>query len=118
MTEKLYFNKVEDLEGVFSTVCSWGDQKGKIYEAEWYELIVDGDDDAFVTANPELKFKLILQEGGGEGGAEDCRSVFKVGDQYFMVNYNYYSYNGFDFDYASITEVEPYEKIVIDYRPV
>lgn len=56
---------------------------------------------------------LVQQEGGGEGGAEDCFAVFSWKDKYYRVNYNYYSYHGYDnLDMESIYEVFPKEKVV------
>lgn len=69
---------------------------------------------------PEI-FKVIEQEGGGEGGAENCHSVIEVqfGEwtgKLIKVFYNYYSHHGYDFDYAEAREVAPVQRMVTFYE--
>jgi hypothetical protein len=60
-------------------------------------------------------FTLMECDGGGEGGSEDCNSIIKVGERYFQCNYNYYSYEGFDYSYHKIFEVTPKTVEVVQY---
>lgn len=66
------------------------------------------------------KLEVVEQEGGGEGGAEDCVAVFKWKDKYYQVEYSYYSYNGYETDGSNNTviEVKPVEKTITVYEPV
>jgi len=69
--------------------------------------------------NEILEYKHIEQEGGGEGGAEDCHTVFKVKGKFFRVDYSYYSHYGSNYDNIvnSLTEVFPKEVTVTVYTP-
>jgi hypothetical protein len=58
----------------------------------------------------------LEQEGGGEGGAEDCHAVFKFKDVVYKVFYNYYSYVGFNLYDDILTIVEPKEKTITVYE--
>lgn len=60
--------------------------------------------------------KWIEQDGGGEGGAESCYTVFKWKDNFYKITYNYYSFHGYDFDYSEIYRVTPVEKTVTVYE--
>lgn len=55
----------------------------------------------------EMGYKLISQDGGGEGGGEYCESVFQIGGIFYKTQYSYYSYNGFEYDYISLKKVQP-----------
>ena len=65
----------------------------------------------------------VDQEGGGEGEGEHWHCVFKVEKNgklvghYYIPGY-YQSHNGTEIEWDSIYEVEPYEKMVIDWRAV
>lgn len=61
-------------------------------------------------------FEFIEQEGGGEGGAEDCHMVFKWKEKFYRLEYSYYSYHGTDFDGAIMYEVTPTQKMVTVYE--
>ena len=61
-------------------------------------------------------YELLEQDGGGEGGSEWCHSVFKLNNKTFKITYNYYSHNGFDYDYAEATEVKAVTKTVTVYE--
>lgn len=77
----------------------------------WYdvdEVILDGFEDIGV--------KLVGQDGGGEGGAEDCYSVLEIDGVFYKVFYSYYSHHGYEFDYASVKVVTPKEKLVTVYE--
>lgn len=74
------------------------------------ELILEG-------RNKPKDYKFITQEGGGEGGSEDCYAVFQWKDKYYRVDYNYYSYNGYEnLDMEDIYEVFPQERTVTFYE--
>lgn len=61
--------------------------------------------------------KHIEQDGGGEGGSEDCYAVFQWKDRYYRVDYNYYSYHGYEnLDMENIYEVFPQERTVTFYE--
>lgn len=57
-------------------------------------------------------YEHIESEGGGEGGAKACHTVFKWKGQAYMINYSYYSYHGYDYYDDALTMVEPTEKTV------
>jgi len=60
---------------------------------------------------------LVEQDGGGEGGDEDCHSVLKIGSKFLKFHYSYKSYSGFSFwDESSCVEVCPQKVEVIQYR--
>ena len=62
-------------------------------------------------------FELIEQEGGGEGGAEECHSVFKWKDKYYRTEYSYYSYHGYEnVSMDNIWEVTPKQKTITVYE--
>lgn len=61
-------------------------------------------------------YEHLEQEGGGEGGAEDCHAVFKYKDTIYMMHYNYYSHHGYEFDYMAAFIVEPVQKMVTVYE--
>ncbi len=44
-----------------------------------------------------LEYEHLQQEGGGEGGAEDCYGVFKIKDKTFKAYYQYRSHEGHDY---------------------
>jgi len=65
----------------------------------------------------------VEQVGGGEGSGEHWHSVIKAESRavpgtsrYFYIPGWYASYNGTEIEYSSIYEVEPYEKVVIDWK--
>jgi hypothetical protein len=65
----------------------------------------------------EIKgFEFIEQDGGGEGGAEDCYSIVKVDGVFYKVTYAYYSHHGFETDYAGVFKVTPREKTITVYE--
>jgi hypothetical protein len=73
-----------------------------------YEIV-----EGYVSHND---YEHIYQEGGGEGGAEYCESVFKWKGKYYKITYNYYSYTGYRFDSAEMGEVFPTEKTITVYE--
>ena len=65
--------------------------------------------------------QVVDQRGGEEGSGEHWHCVFKVEKNgtlmghYYIPGY-YQSYNGTEIEWDSIYEVEPYEKMVIDWK--
>ncbi len=55
------------------------------------------------------------QEGGGEGGAEYCFTIFEFDGKILKLEYSYYSHHGYDFGCAEIKEVTASEKTVTVY---
>lgn len=67
-----------------------------------------------------IGYKHLEQEGGGEGGAEDCHGVFSFKGKIYRGCYSYYSYNGHEYDYieSTLQEVKPVEKTIIVYEAI
>lgn len=81
------------------------------WDDEWVDVdILMGD----FPENNRVEF--IEQEGGGEGGAEDCYSVIRVDGVFYKVFYNYYSHDGFNTEYAEVRVVQPKEKLITVYE--
>lgn len=67
--------------------------------------------------------ECVDQEGGGEGEGEHWHSVIKAESRavpgsarYFYIPGYYASYDGTTIDYDYAFEVEPFEKVVIDWK--
>ena len=62
----------------------------------------------------DWEYKHISCEGGGEGGAEACEAIFSLKGEYFKVQYQYRSHEGYEYsDIAhTLTKVTPKEKTV------
>ena len=58
----------------------------------------------------------LEQDGGGEGGSEDCYTVFSIGDITYKVTYNYYSHLGFETGYAQAYIVTPVQRTITAYE--
>ena len=63
-------------------------------------------------------YELIESEGGGEGGAEYCYSVFKLLGKIFRGEYSYYSHDGYHFEdiFQTLKEVKPVQKTITVYE--
>lgn len=96
--------------------------------SNYIEDIIDGlpDDKRNLIDAKEFKnylrenkiFEISQQEGGGEGGGEECYTVMKVGDRYFLFEYTYYSHHGFDiFESSKVVEVKPRQVEVTKFFP-
>ena len=70
------------------------------------------------TLSKNNRFKILLEEGGGEGGSEDVEFVFQLDDYYFLCHFNYYSYHGYDFDNLTVQLCEPKPVMVTQYHPI
>lgn len=114
------FTSVKDFDGKIGAISTWGEDKGKPYEVDFgYEILrAEPDEEMFLMEDQSVKVQCVEYSGGGEGGSQDCRSILKIGDQFFSVHYSYFSYDGFDYSYAAVFEVQPFEKIVTDYKLV
>lgn len=119
--EEKYMSKYlgqEKAEALLQEIADAGIEEGlEYYDSDmrlselFEENLVDGWGDLPKGA------EHITQEGGGEGGAEDCYAVFKWKDKYYRVDYNYYSYHGYDnLDMENIYEVFPQERTVTFYE--
>jgi hypothetical protein len=91
-----------------------------------------GLDRAEFVQNIDSKIRLVYdnftltcvdQVGGGEGSGEHWHSVIKAESRavlgtsrYFYIPGWYASYNGTEVEYDGLYEVEPYEKVVIDWK--
>lgn len=64
----------------------------------------------------EVEVEHVEQEGGGEGGGEYCYTVFKLGNKFYKVEYNYYSHQGYDTDCAALYEVTPKQQTITVYE--
>ena len=85
---------------------AWGD----IHVSEWYKIKYQAIDKILM----ECGYEHIDQDGGGEGGSEDCYGVFKLGGKIYKAEYSYYSYSGHEYYGISDTlvEVEPKTKTI------
>jgi hypothetical protein len=64
----------------------------------------------------EIGISIKSMEGGGEGGAESCHSIFALGDKLYKIRYSYYSYIGYEIDDdAELIEVIPKMIEVVSY---
>ena len=79
------------------------------------DFLIEGGDDVEWEGK---KIEMIEQDGGGEGGGEDCYSVFSVnnGEMYLKAIYNYYSYDGFNTEYGTVSQVTPRQKTITVYE--
>lgn len=92
------------------------DDENELFRTDKYEDRSLDFEERFVRVSPsDVGCEHINQDGGGEGGAEFCQTVFKWKGKFYMMTYNYYSHHGFDFDYAELYEVEPKVKEVTVY---
>ena len=90
----------------------------------YYASDLKSDDislDKFKEAFKELldnNYAHVSSEGGGEGGAEYCESVFKYRDKYYKVYYYYYSHQGYETKdiHETICEVTPKQKVITVYE--
>lgn len=83
--------------------------EGTVFSMCLSDILLD-----YFDENPRVE--VMQQEGGGEGGAENCFTVLRVDDNYYKVFYNYYSHEGFCYDYAEVRLVSPKEKTITVYE--
>jgi len=67
-----------------------------------------------------LDCEHMESEGGGEGEGEYCYGVIRIKDKYYKAEWQYYSYDGCDYDNieSSIQEVVPKQKTITVYESV
>lgn len=81
-----------------------------------------GDWDTYKKSQQEFLEKFdyehLDQDGGGEGGSEDCYGVFRFMGKIYKAYYNYYSYHGYEYDgiTENLKEVKPVQKTVTVYE--
>lgn len=63
-------------------------------------------------------YKWVDGEGGGEGQGEYCYGVIQLGESFFKAEWEYYSYNGCEFDWIerTVKEVTPKQKMIVVYE--
>lgn len=86
------------------------------------------DEYSFYDVQDPIQFgdwlvQVVDQQGDGEGQGEHWHCVFKVEKNGELVGHYYIpgwyqSHNGTEIEWSDIYEVEPYEKVVIDWRAV
>lgn len=66
----------------------------------------------------EFGYEHLDQEGGGEGGAENCYGVFKLKGKIYKSEYGYRSYVGYYYDdiLEDLREVQPVQKTITVYE--
>lgn len=81
-------------------------------------LMCEGDIEYYKDLCNQLQYKHLEQEGGGEGGAEYCYGVFKLGDTIYKAEYQYYSHDGHEYYdiLDTIQEVKPVQKTITVYE--
>lgn len=58
----------------------------------------------------------VVEHEGGEGQGELAMLVIKIGDEFYKMDYSYYSYNGFDTEGCSFRKVKPVVREVTFYE--
>lgn len=138
--ELMEFHQADSLSELLYAMCSGDIYFGADYEweNEWpsYDLYksdrVEYDRLSSLRENERVEkyephcesvrlkygYEHLEQEGGGEGGAEDCHGVFKLGDKYYKASYRYYSHHGHDYDdiESTLHEVTPSEVTITVYK--
>ena len=92
---------------------SWMPEEGSEVE-DICEFLLGFQEGDYIKNGVSLKH--LEQDGGGEGGSEDCYTVVQFGDKYYKIAYSYYSHDGFDYSYADVYEVTPVERLVTFYE--
>ena len=66
----------------------------------------------------QFEYEHISQDGGGEGGSEECHGVFTVYGKIYKAEYSYYSHSGHDTDeiLSTLREVKPVQKTITVYE--
>lgn len=91
-----------------------GAEESYSYDGDFYENIMWNRDPIRLDVLGE-EAVMVEREGGSEGDGDYMHVVFKVGDQLFMKEGYYNSWDSNDWD-GSLEEVEPYEVTVTKYR--
>lgn len=78
---------------------------------------VSGCVEEFILEQPAVVgLTWLLQEGGGEGGAEQCEVIFSWKDVCYAIYYSYYSHDGYAIAAEELYIVTPEEKTVTVYK--
>jgi hypothetical protein len=66
----------------------------------------------------DVEYTHLQQEGGGEGGSEDCFGVFSLNGIIYKAEYSYFSYDGHNYDdiLSTLKVVEAKEKTITVYN--
>lgn len=83
-------------------------------EYEFADFIIE--DGSKILGENGLIIENIETEGGGEGGSEYCYTIVKVNEDFYKIEYSYYSYEGFELSDASMTKVYPKQKTITVYE--
>ena len=57
-----------------------------------------------------------LENNGGESEGEYAETVIRFKDKIYSFHYNYYSHDGFNYDYIAVSEVQPVQRLVTFYE--
>lgn len=92
-----------------------GDEYPEHSELSWKEC-----GNLFDKLLNESDCEHMESDGGGEGEGEYCYGVIRLKDKYYKAEWQYYSYNGCDYDYikSSVHEVVPKQKTITVYESV
>ena len=122
--DTLVYQLCEDDQDDFNKPgLDYPDRKGR----DWSDPSFQAERDAYFTErekhieevlNEAGGYEHLEQEGGGEGGAEACYGVFRLGDKIYKGFYSYYSYEGDRYDDIAegLVEVQPKVKTVTVYE--
>lgn len=98
---------------------SWNDER---YDSLWkeYRNIRSKFENEF-TEKYNIDYEHIEKVGGGEGDGESVYGVFRLGNEYFRADWQYYSHYGYSDDYDDnshnlIYKVVPKERVVTVYE--
>ena len=83
-----------------------------------YDNYLDCDSEKLDELLKKYDYELIENCGGGEGGAEDCTSVFKFDGKLYRAYFNYYSHDGYNYEdiVSTLKEVFPVERMTTYYE--
>lgn len=115
----------ESLKEVFGSVyLPWYDTEYKEYGGvdedtlaqAFFEFITYGAYNEIDLKLKEAGLEHITQEGGGEGGTEDCYTILKYKGEFYKLTYWYRSHHGFDgLEDSDFIKVKPRETVVTVY---
>jgi hypothetical protein len=69
-----------------------------VHDDPYWDEEYDEQFNKFTEFLDELGFKIVHQEGGGEGGGEYCEVVIELEGKTYKLNYEYRSYEGYTID--------------------
>lgn len=84
------------------------------FDSDWNEFLYLTEDEGIELPSLGESVKAKEVESGGE---KYMWVVFQIGSQYFRMNGSHDSWEGTEWD-GTLEEVEPYNKVVVDYRSV